>query len=614
VPNDQPDAPRRDEVPKPDGAPPRGPVLSPTTQAAAPVSATTGVPRGFGLLREIKALLAAPGSGPMVRRIALLTAGLVAVIVCNMVGQLRLNTWNGDFYDALEDKNLAVFGQQLLVFLAIVAALLVLVVAQTWFHEMLKVRVREWLTHRILGEWLVPGRAYRLGLTSDLGVNPDQRIQEDARQLTELTTQLGTGLLQATLMLVSFVGVLWALSDQVVFSWKGEPLVVPGYMVWCALAYAGIGSILTWFVGRPLIRLNAERFQRESELRFALVRFSENADTIALQRGEGAERLVLDRNLGNVVEAMRRVALGLVRLTWVTSGYGWIAIVLPIVVASPGYFGGELSLGGLMMVVGAFNQVQGAMRWFVDSFAAIANWRAAMVRVALLREALHRTDERDVARERLSVEETADDSLSLDGVQVAIPGDGIATCEPSVDIRPGDRVFLSGGSGSGKSTLLKAIAGLWRWGEGRVRRPARSAIMFMPHHPYLPLGTLRAAVAYPGLPDAFADAEVAAALRRVGLARLVPLLDRAERWDRALSGGEQQRLAFARLLLHRPRWVFMDDPAAGLDAEERRRVMSIFDDELAGSAVISVGSPPDGAAMPRLKTLCLTQTPAPASA
>jgi putative ATP-binding cassette transporter len=477
---------------------------------------------------------------------------------------------------------------------------------------MLKVRVREWLTHRILGEWLVPGRAYRLGLTSDLGVNPDQRIQEDARQLTELTTQLGTGLLQATLLLVSFVGVLWALSDQVVFSWNGEPLVVPGYMVWCALAYAGIGSILTWIVGRPLIRLNAERFQRESELRFALVRFSENADTIALQRGEGAERLVLDRNLGNVVEAMRRVALGLVRLTWVTSGYGWIALVLPIVVASPGYFGGELSLGGLMMVVGAFNQVQSAMRWFVDSFAAIANWRAAMVRVALLREALHRTDERDAARERLSVEESTDESLSLDGVQVAIPGDGIATCEPSVDIRPGDRVFLSGGSGSGKSTLLKAIAGLWRWGEGRIRRPARSAIMFMPHHPYLPLGTLRAAVAYPGLPDAFADAEVAAALRRVGLARLVPLLDRAERWDRALSGGEQQRLAFARLLLHRPRWVFMDDPAAGLDAGERRRVMSIFDDELAGSAVVSVGSPPDGTAMPRLKTLCLTQTPAPA--
>ena len=526
------------------------------------------------------------------RTLFALAAGLVAVIVCYMLAQVRLNTWNGSFFDAVEQKNLTAFGEQLLIFLGIIAVLLVLVVAQTWLQETIKYRIREWLIHTLLDEWLVPGRAYRLGMTSDRSSNPDQRVQEDTRVLTELTTELGVGVVQSALMLVSFMGILWLLSDQVVFKLESGSFSVPGYMVWCALIYAALGSGMTWWVGAPLIDLNSARYAREAELRFALVRVSESAESVALYGGEDDERRHLDQNVASVIAAMRRLSGALSRLMWITSGYGWLLIVVPIIVAAPGYFGGDLSFGGLMMVVGAFTQVQQALNWFVTNFPKIADWRAALNRVATFHHSLEHVDDIEDEHERITLGKHPRGMLAFEQVGILLADGSVVIDEATAEIRRGERVLIKGESGSGKSTLFRAIAGLWPWGTGKILLPPRHSMEFMPQRPYLPLGTLRGAVTYPAGPDEYDNGKIEDSLRRVGLEEFVPLLDKEERWDKAMSLGQQQRLAFARLLLHRPSWIFLDEATAALDDENQGVVMSIFDEELPEATIISIGHRP----------------------
>jgi putative ATP-binding cassette transporter len=528
----------------------------------------------------------------MRRRLGLLAIGIVIVICLNAAGQVRLNLWQGAFYDAIEQRHFAAFTTQLLVFALIASGLLVLVVGQTWLKEMLQVRLREWLTHDLLDQWLAPKRAYLLSFAGEIGVNPDQRIHQDAQHLTELTTILAIGLLQSTLLLVSFVGVLWILSEQVVFEVGARSFAIPGYMVWCALAYALGGSLLAWRVGRPLIALNAERYAREADLRFALVRVNEHADGIALHGGEADERRMLDQPVDRVVTVMARLASGLARLTWITSGYGWLAIVVPIVVAAPGYFDGELSFGALMMVVGAFNQVQTSLRWFVDNLAQIADWRATLLRVVAFRDALPAVETIGGEAGRIEVVEAGSDKLVLEDLQVALPDACASLDQDRVEVTPGERVQILGKPGRGKSTLFRALAGMWPWGAGTIQLPARADIMFMPTRPYLPLGTLRAAVTYPAAPDQFDDGTVRTALERLDLAHLVPALDLAERWDRQLPLDEQQRLAIARMLLHRPRWIVADDAMSALDHEHRRLVLSLFERELAGATLVRLARDP----------------------
>lgn len=540
--------------------------------------------------------------------IGLLAAGIVAVLVGNMFGQIQLNRWHGAFFDALEQQNLGAFGNQLLIFLVIVGGLLALVVGQTWMQEMLKVRLRQWMTHHLLDEWLVAGRAYRLGLAGQIGVNPDQRIEEDTRKLTELSTQLGVGLLQAGMLLVTFISILWALSDNVVFNVNGSSFAIPGYMVWCAILYALIGSLLTWRVGLPLIALNTERYAREADLRFALVRVSESAESIALFGGERDERRQLESNLDRVILSMRQLSGGLARLTWITSGYGWIAIVVPIVVASPGYFSGGLTLGGMMMVVGAFNQVQSSLRWFVDRFPDIADWRATLHRVSAFKSAVARLEQIDDNIESIRLIEDPNGKLGFEDVSVLLSDGRVVIAEATVEIGRGERVLIVGESGAGKSTLFRAVAGLWRWGSGTIRVPERNSMMFMPQRPYLPLGTMRAAITYPDAPDAFSTEDVEAVVKRVGLSEFVEALDVEGRLDKSLSLGQQQLIGFARLLLHRPSWVFLDEATSALDEVSQRRVMSLFDNELSGASVLSIGHRPGLEAF-HTRTLHLVRTP-----
>ncbi|HEX5078511.1 MAG TPA: ABC transporter ATP-binding protein/permease [Geminicoccaceae bacterium] len=537
-------------------------------------------------MAQLRSLWHALASSRHRRQVGLLAAGIVLVVCLNAVGQIRLNSWQGAFYDALEQKHMAAFTTQLLIFLIIAGGLLVLVVAQTWLQQMITVRLREWLAHDLLDQWLAPKRAYLLSFAGEIGVNPDQRIAQDALHASELTAILGVGLLQSSLLLVSFVGVLWILSANVVFELGGHSFAIPGYMVWCAIIYALGGSLLAWRVGRPLIPLNAERYQRESDLRFALVRVNEHADGIALHGGEADERRLLNEPVDRVITMMARLAGGIARLTWITSSYGWLAIVVPIVVAAPGYFGGNLSFGALMMVVGAFNQVQSSLRWFVDNLAQIADWRATLLRIVSFRNALPGVETIGEEAGRIAVVDAGADRLVLQDLRVALPGECAALDQARVEVAPGEHIQIMGEAGSGKSTLFRALAGMWPWGSGTIQLPPRDAMMFLPQRPYLPPGTLRAAVSYPTEPGHFGDAAIRAALERVDLGQLADSLDRDNRWDRVLPLDEQQRLAFARLLLHAPRWVFLDDAIGTLDETHQELVLSIFERELAGAAVI----------------------------
>ena len=527
------------------------------------------------------------------RRVAAIFATSILVTTANMIGQVRLNEWNGQFFDAVGRKDLSDFVHHLWTFLVIISALLALTAAQTFLQERLKFRLREWISRHLLVEWLKPMRIYQLSFAGLFGRNPDQRIQEDTRLLGDYSADLGCGIVYSLLQIVAFVGVLWTLSAQVTFQVAGHAVAIPGYMVWCALAYASIGSVLTWLVGRPLIVLNGERYGREAEFRFALVRVNESGESIALHAGEKDEHRHLEAALAAVVDTMRRISSSLARLTLITSGTGWLSLVVPILVAAPAYFGGALTLGGLIMVAGAFAQVQGAMRWFVDNFSRLADWRAAIHRVARFREALDDLPAVEEGSEEIKRALHPDGHLAFEGVRIFLPDGQIIIDDASVSVMPGERVLIVGATGAGKSTLFRAVAGLWPWGSGTILTPAPETMAFLPQRPYLPLGTLRNAVTYPSPFDAFSDAEVRRALERCDLGNLIGKLDQVDRWDKELSLGEQERLAFARLLLHKPGWVFLDEATAALDEDSQGRVMGLFNAELKNTTVLSIGHRPD---------------------
>jgi putative ATP-binding cassette transporter len=541
------------------------------------------------LAPQVETMVRAFLSSPQRNALIVLGIGLCAVVGATAVGQVALNAWNQPFYDALSRKDLRAFFFQLWVFAMIAGGLLILNVSQAWLNQMTKLKLRQGLTSHLFDEWLAPRRAFRLTTAGEIGVNPDQRIHEDARHLVELSTDLGIGLFQASLLLVSFIGVLWFLSNGVTFLLFDQRFAIPGYMVWCALLYAGTASWFSWRVGRPLIALNAQRYGREAELRFGLVRVNERIDAISLYGGEADEKERLHKDLDQVLAIMRWLVTGVTRLTWVTAGYGWFAIVAPIVVAAPGYFAGDLSLGGLMMAVGAFVQVQQALRWFVDNFSTIADWRATLLRVASFRVALLEMDKLGDETTRIEIVEAKDDKITLDDLAIATVSGCTRLSEAHVVVVPGERVLIIGSPGAAKTDLFRAIAGLWPWGCGRIAMPVSNGVMFVSHRPYIPPGALREALAYPFPASRFAREDFARALARLGLGYLVPELDRVARWSRDLSSDEQQKFAFARLLLHKPRWVVIDEAIDLLNDDSREIVFDVFNVELAETAILNIG-------------------------
>ncbi len=319
---------------------------------------------------------------PVGKSLLVLIAAVIAVVVATAYGQIRLNGWNKPFYDALSRRDLRDFLYQLGIFFLIAGCILALNVAQRWLVETLELKLREGLVHGLLQDWLQPRRAFWLANGGPMGVNPDQRIHEDARKLCELSADLGVGLLQASILFGTFAGVLWVLSTDFSFHVGEWDYAIPGFMLWAAIIYAGAGSILSYWVGRGLIGRNAERYAREADLRFSLVRVNEHVDDISLAAGEADEKRRIELHLANVLGATRRIVMGHTNLTWVTAGFGWVTLIAPILVAAPLYFTGKVSFGGLMMAAGAFTQAQSSLRWFIDNFSAIADWRATLLRVA----------------------------------------------------------------------------------------------------------------------------------------------------------------------------------------------------------------------------------------
>jgi len=548
-------------------------------------AAHSGLKQQLGMM--VRALLASPVGKTLIW----LVAAVLVIVIATAYGQIRLNRWNKPFFDALSRRDFHEFLVQLGIFFLIAGTVLVLNVAQRWLVELVKLKLREGLVHDLLQGWMLPRRAFWLAHAGPMGVNPDQRMHEDARKLCDLSADLGIGLLQASILFATFAGVLWILSEDFAFRIGEVDYAVPGFMLWAAIIYAAAGSLLSYWVGRDLINRNAERYAREADLRFSLVRINEHLDGISLAAGEAHERQRVELHLANVLIATRRLVVGLTNLTWVTAGFGWITIVAPILVAAPLYFSGKISFGGLMMAAAAFTQAQSSLRWFVDNFSVIADWRATLLRVASFRRALiTATDGPPELESRIAFAEGAPGTITIDDLEIVSPAGCDMLKERKVVVTAGERILIVGAQGTGKTVLFRALAGLWPYGTGRITRPKVEEMFYLPRGtPYLSRGTLREVLAYPFKVDSFGAGAFAHALARLGLERLEPMLDSTRRWDRELSQDEQLSLAFARIVLQKPRWALIDDTLGSLDDEALERVIDVLANELEGTTVINIG-------------------------
>jgi vitamin B12/bleomycin/antimicrobial peptide transport system ATP-binding/permease protein len=513
--------------------------------------------------------------------VVLLTLGMVYLTVL-------LNQWNNAFYSALQDKNLPAFRAQLFRVTWLICIFILLAVYQTYLNQMLEIRWRRWLTNRYLNAYLADRAYYRMQLVARQTDNPDQRIAEDVGLLAAHSLGLFTGGLRAIVTLVTFVAILWGLSGTFTVSVGGSTIPLPGYMVWVAVLYAIGGTWLTDLLGRPLVRLNFDRQRYEANFRFSLVRFRENTEGVALYRGEPDELRAFRQRFEDVVANWWGIMRRQKRMTYFTSGYGLGAWIVPSIVAAPRYFRGELGLGGLMQTSQAFQQVQDALSFFVQSYKEIAAWCAVVERLAGFERALE-TVHRHADDTGVRVAEGRPARLTVEGVELDRPDGHPLIDHINLSLARGETVLLSGASGSGKSTLIRAIAGIWPFGRGEVRIPPDARVLFLPQRPYLPIGTLREVVAYPTAAGGMDDKILREALETVGLPGLAGRLDEDAPWALQLSPGEQQRIAFARALVQRPDWLFLDEATSALDEPTETQLYALMRERLPGTMMFSVG-------------------------
>ncbi|KKX30717.1 ABC transporter ATP-binding protein/permease [Rhizobium sp. LC145] len=532
----------------------------------------------LGFYDQLRLMSRAFWASPVRNRVVVLAFGLLAIILLTTYAQYRLNQWNVPFYNALERRDLTSFIEQLKVFAVIGGSLLVLNVVQAWLNQMAALYMREGLSRDLVNQWLKPRRALQLAQVGVIGVNPDQRLHEDARNLSEITTTLAIGLVSSTILLVSFIGVLWAVSANFSFSFSGREIVIPGYMVWAALLYAGSASMLSNLVGGGLPILNSERYSKEAELRFALMHANENLTAITLANGEESERRRIQLSISTVLGVIRRLVTAYTNLTWVSAGFGWLSTIAPILIAAPVYFSGNLSFGGLMMAVGAFNQVNAALRWYVDNFRQIADWKAALMRVSTFRNALGMIE---IAPPRSEIRclESSDGTMRIRHLEVFSGPEeqyGLRLPDEEVVIRQGERLMINGDPGADRRMLFQALAGIWHWGHGEVVLPTKDRMLFMPQKGYLPAVTLREVLTYPANPADYDDESLMLALNDAGLVRMTRLLDSADRWDRVLDEDDQVRLRIANALILAPRWLIIENALEGLDRETQETLARLL--------------------------------------
>ncbi|MHC5307834.1 ABC transporter ATP-binding protein/permease [Bartonella sp. LJL80] len=510
-------------------------------------------------------------------RLIVTSFGILILIILIGRGQLQINEWTKDFWNAISRKDLHEFIFQLGVFFAIAAVLLVFNITQTFLNQYLKMKLREGLTDDLITQWMMPKRAFRLTMAGEVGVNPDQKLHEDARHLAEATADLGINLLQASVTLLIFIPTLWATTAGFVFSFSGYSFPLPGYMIWAVLLYVSGASFLTWFVARNLVDINANRYAREADLRAALMHTNRSIDSVTLMGAEKDEKQFLDGRVQNVLDAIWRIVIATTKLTGITAGYGWISNVAPYIIASPIYFGGGIDLGGLQAAVQAFNQAHQSLRWFVDNYGALADWRATMLRVATFRQAVVQMDDVDKQRSgHIIVKKNDEDVLSFDSLHIRT-ANGRLTMEPScIAIKPQQNTLIFAPQDVDKTILYHALAGLWPWGQGTVGLPAGELPNYIPDAPYIPPGTLRKVLLYPATELQPDDDEIRNALEITGLGEYFSTLDEEDvDWDRRLNDVERRSMAFARVLLTRPAWIVANQVMDGIDEEVRKRIASV---------------------------------------
>lgn len=560
-------------------------ISPPTAALPAALQATEAGPR-FG--RRVWRRLVAPYFSSEQRWQAI--GLLVAVVALNLITvwvDVLINDFQRDFFNALEIKDEPAFRQQLWRFTWLAFAFILVAVYKFYLTQLLELRWRTWLTTRLIDGWLSQRAYYQLELAGTPTDNPDQRIAEDIRLFTEFTVSLAMGLLNAVVTLASFVAILWMVSGPISFTLGNTTVTIPGYMVWIALVYALAGSWLSHLIGRPLVSLNFAQQRYEADFRFGLVRVREHAESIALYHGEPPERVGLLSRFARLASNYRGLIRAQKRLIWAQSFYGQLAVIFPFVVAAPRYFGGPLKLGDVMQIANAFGQVQGALSWFVNAYANLATWRATAQRLLSFDETLTDLQTRHVQL----LQPQPGPAPALHDVRLVTPGGRPIVAMATLQVQPGDRLLITGPSGSGKSTLFRALAGIWPHGTGTVIHPEQG-VLFLPQKPYLPVGSLRACVSYPAQANAFSDAQIADALRDCRLPALAEQLEEEAPWDKRLSPGEQQRLAFARALLNRPNWLFLDEATASLDEQTGTLLYRLLLERLPEAAVVSIAHDP----------------------
>jgi putative ATP-binding cassette transporter len=499
------------------------------------------------------------------------------------------NHWNAAFFNSLQNKDQTAFLYQLFRVSWLVGLFIFFAVYQLYLNQMLEIRWRRWLTERYLRAWLADGAYYRMQLVAGETDNPDQRIAEDIHLLVSHTLTLVIGGLRALVTMVAFVAILWALSGALTVPLGWYSLTLPGYLVWAAILYAIAGTWLTHWIGQPLARLNFEKQRCEADFRFGLVRFRENTEGVALYRGEADELRGFRERFEAVVTNWWNIMRRQKRLTYFTAGYGQAAWIFPSVLAAPRFFRGEIALGGLMQTVGAFNQLQDSLSFFVQSYKQIAEWCSVVERLAGFERALERVQIQAANGGGVRRADGSVEHLAVEGVDLYLPDGRPLIANVSLSLSRGDTVLLGGVSGSGKSTLLRAIAGIWPFGHGEIRVSRDAQVLFLPQKPYLPIGTLREVVSYPMLPGGTDDATLREALEVVGLPGLAGRLDESRHWALQLSPGEQQRIAFARALVQKPDWLFLDEATSAVDESTETRLYRLVRDRLGGTTVFSIG-------------------------
>lgn len=527
------------------------------------------------------------------RRIAwIMTVSLILLVIVQLVISYRINVWNRALFDALEKKDGAVVLWQAAIFVPLAVVSIAIAVVIVYARMRIQRRWRAWLTEALGDRWLNKGRYYQLNFIGGDHANPEYRLAEDMRVATDAPVDLATGILTAVLTAVTFIGVLWVVGGAITFDWGGSEIHIPGYLVIAVVIYCAIITISMLFIARSFIPVAEAKNQSEAEFRYALTRLRENGESIAILAGEKEERAALSELLANVIRAWARMAGQYMRTMAVSHGNFVIASVIPVILCAPKYLAGTMTLGEVMQATAAFIQVQYAFNWIVDNYPKIAEWTASARRVSGLMVSLDHLDRLDEEGSigTITRSESEGSAMTLRGLSVALSTGKVVIDDVDVNIDLGEKVLLAGKSGSGKSTLVRAIAGLWPWGEGEIITRPGIRLFLMPQKPYVPLGTLRRAATYPKHGDEVDDETLRQIMADMGLDHLTGRLDEEDvKWSDILSGGEQQRLGFVRLLLHKPDIVVMDESTSALDTESQAKLMERLGELLPDTAIISVG-------------------------